>query len=317
MRTKNLLVIFVLCIGLIFNCGKKDKASINEETGVQEFPNDSQQVKDEFGVWLHEGVLCKNVVNRKPQNLLDSSDIKTDQYAKIYFYTRVGALKKTNIYHRYSILRKGLDEDLWEEVHKTDLNVKSTNYRTWSYKTLYSGKWRIDLLGPDGKSSIKSFLVNVTNDTPKKEMNFDPAYDISTISIEDSALCEDVVKNTPVNPNTEFTLPQNETSKKVWLYLKIKAATAPTYVYLRWARWIQSIDGKEGWMTFPLNKLRIGGKSWRTRGMISCQEGRWRLDIIAPDGETVMKNYEFEILPAEELQETETEEEGAQGEETL
>ena len=55
--------------------------------------------------------------------------------------------------------------------------------------------------------------------------------------------------------------------------------------------------------------IDIKGKKWRTRGMKSCKPGKWRVDILAPDGETVYKSHELEIQKrdaAEEAQEGES-----------
>ncbi len=43
----------------------------------------------------------------------------------------------------------------------------------------------------------------------------------------------------------------------------------------------------------------LKGKSWRTKGYKTCNAGEWRVDIIGPDGKTILKSYQFEVVKPE------------------
>ncbi len=289
-------LIILLFIGLIFvGCSKKSLNVDIEKT--KELPNDSEYVKSEFGIWLNEGVVCKNVVNHKPED--PSLEYNTDNAVKVYCFTKIGCHKPCQlIYHRYSVLREGLSKEqgIWEEVHITELSVKSTNFRTWSYKTVFPNKWRVDVLAPDKKSIIKSYVFKVNG--PEKvvgELAIDDSYDVSQIALIKSELCENVENNVPINSSQEFTLSEDENYKKVWIWMKFKCENSPTEIFLRWNRWVKSINGNDGWSPEIVTSLNIKSKIWRTRGYKTCGIGKWRLDILAGDGKTIMKSFEFII----------------------
>ncbi len=296
MNIKKICVLFLISSVLFVNCGKKK----SEGTVLSfDLPDNSQQVREDIGIWLNEGVICKEVKQRKPGEHIN--EITTTGYVKVFFFTRMGCEKpKENpvFYHRYAILREGLPESkpIWEDVHKIELNIKSTNYRTWSYKTVSPGIWRMDVVASDGESVIKAFVLNVKGpEKKKKEITYDKEYDISQISLDDSSLCEGIENNTPVNPSEVYLLEDGQTTKKVWIWLKLVCEKFPAAIYLRWNRWINSIDGDGGWIPEYISSLAVKGKKWRTRGVKSCAEGKYRLDIIAPDGETIINTYEFEV----------------------
>ncbi|MBN1898795.1 MAG: DUF2914 domain-containing protein, partial [Spirochaetes bacterium] len=222
----------------------------------------------------------------------------TDDSTKVFLYTRIGCEKPgLPIFHRWSVLREGLPKKggLWEEMHSSQLWINSTNYRTWTYKTVFPGHWCVDVLAPDNKTIIKSFFFKVKGPKSGEQIDFDIQYDITQISLLESELCEKVEDNQPVNPTEVFNVAEDEWGAKVWIYMKLGCKAPPAKIYLRWNRWIKTIDGNDGWSPDVITMLAIKGESWRTRGFKTCQPGLWRLDILAPDGETIMKVFEFEV----------------------
>lgn len=303
-RLNKCFLIIFLFMGLIFiGCGKKSLNVDVEKT--KELPNDSEHVKLEFGIWLNEGVVCKNVVNHKPQE--PSLEYNTDNAIKVYCFTKIGCHKPGQlIYHRYSVLRERLSKEqgIWEEVHITELSVKSTNFRTWSYKTVFPNKWRVDVLAPDKKSVIKSYVFKIKAQKAVEKpdiLDINDSYDISQIELIESELCENVENNVPINPSLEFILNEQENYKKVWIWMKFKCENFPTKVFLRWNRWVKCIEGNDGWSPEIITSLDVKGRTWRTRGYKSCGIGKWRLDILAGDGKTIMKFFEFIIQRKEKV----------------
>ena len=92
-----------------------------------------------------EAAACSNVKNRIPQGSGDSFEWSED---KIFIFTRIKCEKiPSSIRHIYYF--KG------EKVNDISLSVRSSHWRTWSYKTIsnkrYIGPWRVDITSNDGK----------------------------------------------------------------------------------------------------------------------------------------------------------------------
>ncbi|MBU1077575.1 MAG: DUF2914 domain-containing protein [Spirochaetes bacterium] len=298
---KAVFIITVLMFALLFS-GCNKKRSNTGLDGTMVFPDDSEKVRSQFKVWLNEGVICKKVKDREPVDA--ATEFYTDDYIKIFCFTKMGCEKPpAAVFHRYSIFRKGLPEraSIWEEVHMTELSVESAEFRTWSYKTVSPGKWRIDILAQDKESIIKTFVFNV-NGPEKIQQGYeiDPNYKKGTIELVESAICENIENNVPVNPIGTFQLNEGEDFKKVWIWMNFAAQSIPVRVFLRWNRWIRSVDNNDGWSPELTSELSIKGKSFRTRGFKSCQAGKWRLDILASDGATILKTHEFSISKKKE-----------------
>jgi len=92
-----------------------------------------------------EAAACSSVKNRTPQGSGDSFEWSED---KIFIWTRIKCERlPSSIRHIYYF--KG------EKVNDISLSVRSSHWRTWSYKTIsnkrYIGPWRVDITSNDGK----------------------------------------------------------------------------------------------------------------------------------------------------------------------
>lgn len=97
-----------------------------------------------------EMAVTTNVVDRNPVDRIESYSATV---GKLYCFTRlVGAEEDTHITHVW--YRDG------QEMARIDLPVRSSNWRTWSSKTIlpeWTGDWRIDVLDAEG-----SLLTSLT-----------------------------------------------------------------------------------------------------------------------------------------------------------
>lgn len=95
-------------------------------------------------VQIVDAVVCQDVVDRAP---VGSSDMFVRETAKVFCFCRVvGAEAGTQITHNWYY-----NGSLKASVR---LNVGSSNYRTWSSKTLspeWQGEWMVEILSDDGK----------------------------------------------------------------------------------------------------------------------------------------------------------------------
>jgi cytoskeletal protein RodZ len=119
---------------------------INEISKVKELPgaaNDQSHFKSDIKVL--EAVACTSIENRIPQGLGDSFEWSVD---RIIIWTRLQSERPpSSIRHIYYF--KG------QKVNDILLNIRSSHWRTWSYKTLsnkrYIGPWRVDITSADGQ----------------------------------------------------------------------------------------------------------------------------------------------------------------------
>lgn len=95
-------------------------------------------------VIIEEAVVCQDVVDRAPVGI---SDTFAKETAKLYCFTRVvGAQADSQITHNW----------YYQGALKASvkLNVRSSNFRTWSSKTIipeWAGEWMVEILSEDGK----------------------------------------------------------------------------------------------------------------------------------------------------------------------
>ena len=93
---------------------------------------------------IEEAVVCQDIVDREP---VGSGDVFAKESAKIFCFTRVvGATGETQITHNWYY-----QGSLQASVK---LNVRSSNWRTWSSKTMMpsmAGEWMVEILSDDGK----------------------------------------------------------------------------------------------------------------------------------------------------------------------
>lgn len=95
-------------------------------------------------IQIEDAVVCQDVVDRAP---VGAGDLFVKETAKIYCFCRVvGAQAGSQITHNWyfnGVLKASVK-----------LEVRSTNFRTWSSKTLqpgWVGEWMVEILSDDGK----------------------------------------------------------------------------------------------------------------------------------------------------------------------
>ncbi len=95
-------------------------------------------------VQIEDAVVCQDIVDRAP---VGSSDMFVRETSKVYCFCRVvGAEPGSKITHNWYY-----NGSLKASVK---LNVGSSNFRTWSSKTLspeWQGEWMVEILSDDGK----------------------------------------------------------------------------------------------------------------------------------------------------------------------
>lgn len=125
----------------------QDAAQPNEQPAPAKVQSDPPMAAAEDAssvVLIEDAVVCQDVVDRKP---VGSSDTFVKETSKVFCFCRVvGAEPGTQITHNW-YYNGGLKASV-------KLNVGSTNYRTWSSKTLqpgWEGEWMVEVLSDDGK----------------------------------------------------------------------------------------------------------------------------------------------------------------------
>lgn len=109
-------------------------------------PGESQPVasgEPQPAVQIPEAVVCQEVVDRAP---VGAADVFAKEVPRVYCFTRVvGADPGTQLVHNW--YHQG---NLKASV---TLNVGSSDYRTWSYKTMmpqWTGEWMVEILSANG-----------------------------------------------------------------------------------------------------------------------------------------------------------------------
>ena len=104
-------------------------------------------------VTIEDAMICQDVVNRAP---VGSGDVFAKEVNKLYCYCRVlDAPPDSQITHNWYY-----NGSLKASVN---LNVRSSNYRTRSSKTIlpqWGGEWMVEILSNDGKP-LKSIVFTV------------------------------------------------------------------------------------------------------------------------------------------------------------
>jgi len=118
----------------------KEFSRVKELSGSKNVP-----IQYENNLKIIEAAACSSVKNRTPQGPGDSFEWSMD---RIFIWTRIKCERlPSSIRHIYYF--KG------EKVSDILLNIRSSHWRTWSYKTLsnkhYIGPWRVDITSIEGK----------------------------------------------------------------------------------------------------------------------------------------------------------------------
>ncbi|MEJ2165302.1 MAG: DUF2914 domain-containing protein [Desulfobacterales bacterium] len=117
-----------------------DESPVKELQGVENF-----QKPLESNLEVVEAAACSGLTGRTPQGCAESFEWSTE---RVYIWNRIQCESPpAAIRHVYYF--KG------EKVSEIELNVNSSYWRTWSYKTLsdkfYIGPWRVDITSEDGR----------------------------------------------------------------------------------------------------------------------------------------------------------------------
>jgi hypothetical protein len=153
-------VFIVLLITLVFGVSSvwsqdatQPAAQETAQPGMsQETTQPSTQEATPSDVQLAEAVVCQDVIDRAP---VGNGDVFAKEVPKVYCFTRVVGAEGTQLTHNWYY-----QGSLKASVK---LNVRSSDYRTWSSKTMlpeWTGEWMVEILSADGKplESIIFFL---------------------------------------------------------------------------------------------------------------------------------------------------------------
>ncbi len=280
---KSLLFLSVLALLLAFSCGQKSKTvSLKEDPG---------KALKEFGLSVNDAVFCKNVENYKAVEPAEKFAAEGGGDVKVYILSGIKVDRKGQaITHRFSKLRVTLDgsSEVWQIVHSLKMNVQpSKDFRTYSYITATSGKYRADILASDEKTIIKSIFFEVEGEVSGVQP-VDPE-STARVELKDAKLCERVEKSMPVNPVTVFN------PGPVYVWVETIAESFPTKVFYRWSKQITGLDGTTGWVVESFQSLEIKGKTWRTYAYKNCVDGDYRVDLLSSDAQKVLKTFEFKV----------------------
>jgi hypothetical protein len=125
--------------------GEETQAVVPGETRPAP-PGDTQPAasdESQPAVRTPEAVVCRDVVDRTP---VGAGDVFAKEIPRVYCFTRVvGAEPGTHLIHNWYY-----QGNLKASV---DLTVGSSDYRTWSYKTMmpqWTGEWMVEILSAGG-----------------------------------------------------------------------------------------------------------------------------------------------------------------------
>ena len=123
--------------------GEDSQQPMAQPSASQEAESPSAAQETPSTVKIEDAVVCQDVVDRAP---VGSGEVFAKEINKVYCFCRVlGAQPNTliihNWYHNGSLKAS------------VKLTVRSSNYRTWSSKTLlpeWDGEWMVEILSEDG-----------------------------------------------------------------------------------------------------------------------------------------------------------------------
>jgi hypothetical protein len=121
-------------------------APIYESSRAKDLPDsENYQTHFENNLKVVEATVCREIKNRIPQGSGDSFEWSMD---RIYIWSRIKCERPPSLIRHIYYFRG-------EKVNDVLLRIRSSHWRTWSYKTLlnkrYIGPWRVDITSVDGK----------------------------------------------------------------------------------------------------------------------------------------------------------------------
>lgn len=102
---------------------------------------------------LEEAVICRGVANRAP---LEPGETFESSVGRLYCFTRFSGGDRNTVIHH-----------IWyppdRNLHEQSLPVKSSPWRTWSYKEVpagWTGQWHVEVAAEDG-TVLKTLVFEI------------------------------------------------------------------------------------------------------------------------------------------------------------
>ena len=117
--------------------------NLTVQSGEQPAEQPAASPDEQPAIQIEDAVVCQEVIDRAP---IGSGDVFPKETARVFCFSRVvGAEGETQITHNW----------YYKGALKASvvLNVRSSNWRTWSAKTLtpeWVGEWMVEILSADG-----------------------------------------------------------------------------------------------------------------------------------------------------------------------
>jgi hypothetical protein len=150
MKVRRLGIVFIalsVLVWLAAHAWCQEQAAEQQTPATTPAPAEGEtqaaQPAAEPAIQIEDAVVCQDVVDRAP---VGSGDVITKESERVYCFTRVvGATGDTKITHNW----------YYKGALKASvvLNVRSSNWRTWSSKTMkpeWVGEWMVEILSEDG-----------------------------------------------------------------------------------------------------------------------------------------------------------------------
>ncbi|MBI4979353.1 MAG: hypothetical protein HZC28_17865 [Spirochaetes bacterium] len=285
------LPVLALCAAMaMMSCAKGKPAG---QTGGS-IPANPGKAKADFGMAVAEGTPAESVQNGTPVMPGTEYTAGAEGTARVYIFTRITTEATNTIYHRFSRLIPTLTGNgIWQEVSTVELQIKSTNAKTWTYVDASAGSWRADVLAPDKKTVMQGYIFNVKGTSAEKVNPLIGKTNKAKVTLTDAKLCESVDKGKPVNDALAFSL--NGESMRVYFWGSFTCDTPPAAVALRWSRLATSVDGTHDYVIHHYSDVAVKGKVWPTYYWINVSEGQWKVDVLGTDGVSVMRSFDFTV----------------------
>jgi hypothetical protein len=99
----------------------------------------------------------------------------------------------------------------------------------------------------------------------------------------------------PLSPGSKF-FPEESGSVKVYLLSTFQVDANGQSVIQRFSKLYTTLDGKEIWVAFHSIPAQIQvSRKYHTYGFITATPGKYRADVLASDGSTIIKTLYFEV----------------------
>jgi cytoskeletal protein RodZ len=129
----------------VSSAGLDSTVAADQDSESIGYPTEPARPQPAGHIKVLEATACTGVANRTPQGTAESFKWTTD---RVYIWSLVeSANHPTSVHHIYFF--KG------QKVSDIELKIRSSRWRTWSYKTLldkrFIGPWRVDITSAEGK----------------------------------------------------------------------------------------------------------------------------------------------------------------------